>query len=91
MPSDDNDAENDASLGEASAEGTAAAGGGRNPDAVKKYAKIMLYTHPKVARRIKQIALDTDRKANDVILDALDMYFAKHGHTGIKHVIESKG
>ena len=54
----------------------------------KKYAKVMLYTHPKVARKLKEIALVESKKANDVILEALDLYFAKAGHTGIKHVIE---
>lgn len=54
----------------------------------KKYAKVMLYTHPKVARKLKEIALIEDKKANDVILEALDLYFAKAGHTSIKHVIE---
>ena len=58
------------------------------PKPTKKYAKMMLYTHPKVARKIKEIAFTDDKKANDVILEALDLYFAKVGHTGIKHVIE---
>lgn len=75
MPPDDSNAENDA----------------RAARPAKNSAKMMLYTHPKVARKIKQIALDNDRRANDVILDALDLYFAKHGHTGIRHVIEDKG
>ena len=48
----------------------------------------MLYTHPKVARKIKEIAFTDDKKANDVILEAIDLYFAKVGHTSIKHVIE---
>jgi hypothetical protein len=55
----------------------------------KKVAKIMVYTHPKVARKIKEIAFTTERKANDVILEALDLYFAKKGLTGIKNVIEN--
>lgn len=54
----------------------------------KKYAKVMLYTHPKVARKLKEIALAEEKKANDVILEALDLYFAKAGYTSIKHVIE---
>ena len=55
----------------------------------KKVAKIMIYTHPKVARKIKELAFTTERKANDVILEALDLYFAKKGLTGIKNVIEN--
>ena len=58
------------------------------PKTAKRHAKMMLYTHPKVARKIKEIAFTTERKANDVILDALDLYFAEKGHKGIKHVIE---
>ncbi len=58
------------------------------PKPTKKYAKVMLYTHPKVARKLKEIALIEEKKANDVILEALDLYFAQAGHTGIKHVIE---
>lgn len=58
------------------------------PKPVPKYAKVMLYTHPKVARKLKEIAFVESRKANDVILEAIDLYFAKAGHTGIKHVIE---
>lgn len=59
------------------------------PKPVKKYTKIMLYTHPKVARKIKEIAFTEERKANEVILDALDLYFATNGHTGLKHVMEN--
>lgn len=58
------------------------------PKPVSKYAKVMLYTHPKVARKLKEIAFIEQRKANDVLLEAIDLYFAKAGHTGIKHVIE---
>ena len=58
------------------------------PKPASKYAKVMLYTHPKVARKLKEIAFIEHRKANDVLLEAIDLYFAKAGHGGIKHVIE---
>ena len=89
MPPADSNAAPDARTGEAATEGMTSASEARDTNPTKKYAKMMLYTHPKVARKIKQIALDNERKANDIILDALDLYFAKHGHTGIKHVIET--
>lgn len=56
--------------------------------AAKSVAKIMVYTHPKVARKFKEIAFNEDRKTNDVILEALDLYLTKAGHRGIKYVIE---
>ena len=58
------------------------------PKPASKYAKVMLYTHPKVARKLKEIAFVEHLKANDVLLEAIDLYFAKAGHGGIKHVIE---
>lgn len=77
-----------------------AMGGGPEPEASepeaprkpvkpsKRVAKVMLYTHPKVAKKIKEIALHEDRKANDVYLDAIDLYLTKAGHRGVKYVIE---
>ena len=50
-------------------------------------AKVMVYTHPKVARKFKELAFLSDRKTNDVILDALDLYLERNGHGGIKGVI----
>ncbi len=91
MLPDDSNAETDAGSGGGSIEGATPVNDARGAVPAKKFAKMMLYTHPKVARKIKQIALDNERKANDVILDALDLYFAKHGHVGLRHVIESKG
>lgn len=50
--------------------------------------RVMLYTHPKVARKFKEIAFIENRKANDVYLEALDQYLTKQGHGGLKGVIE---
>lgn len=54
----------------------------------KDVAKVMLYLHPKVARKFKEIGFVEDRKAHDVYLDALDLYLTQQGHGGLKGVIE---
>jgi hypothetical protein len=52
----------------------------------KDVAKVMLYLHPKVARKFKEIAFTEDRKAHDVYLDALDAFLTAQGHGGLKGV-----
>lgn len=52
----------------------------------KDVTKVMLYLHPKVARKFKEIAFTEDRKAHDVYLDALDAYLTAQGHGGLKGV-----
>lgn len=52
----------------------------------KDIAKVMLYLHPKVARKFKEIAFTEDRKAHDVYLDALDAYLRQQGHGGLEGV-----
>ena len=42
----------------------------------------------KVARKFREIAFTEDRKANEVYLEALDLYLTKQGHGGIKGVVE---
>ncbi|WP_210287878.1 hypothetical protein, partial [Methylobacterium sp. R2-1] len=54
----------------------------------KDVAKVMLYLHPKVARKFKEIAFTEDRKAHDVYLDALDAFLTQQGHGGLKGVVE---
>jgi hypothetical protein len=54
----------------------------------KSVAKVMVYMPAKVARKFREIAFTEERKANDVYLDALDLYLTKQGHGGIKGVIE---
>ncbi|MEZ0251746.1 MAG: hypothetical protein ACAH20_12465 [Methylobacteriaceae bacterium] len=54
----------------------------------KDVAKVMLYLHPKVARKFKEIAFTEDRKAHDVYLDALDAFLTQQGHGGLKGVTE---
>lgn len=54
----------------------------------KDVAKVMLYLHPKVARKFKEIAFTEDRKAHDVYLDALDAYLVAQGYGGLKGVAE---
>lgn len=49
-------------------------------------ARVMLYLHPKVARKFKEIAFVENRKAHDVYLDALDLYLTQQGHGGLKGV-----
>lgn len=56
--------------------------------AAKRYSKTMVYLHPKVARKFKEIAFVENRKANDVYLDALDLYLRQQGHGGLNDVIE---
>ena len=51
-------------------------------------ARVMLYLHPKVARKFKEMAFVEDRKANDIYLEALDLYLTQQGHNGLKGVIE---
>jgi hypothetical protein len=50
--------------------------------------KVMVYMPAKVARKFKEIAFTEDRKANDVYLEALDLYLTKQGHGGIKDVVK---
>ena len=47
----------------------------------------MVYMPAKVARKFKEMAFTEDRKANDVYLDALDLYLRQQGHGGIKEVV----
>lgn len=54
----------------------------------KDVAKVMLYLHPKIARKFKEIGFVEDRKAHEVYLDALDLYLTQQGHGGLKGVIE---
>lgn len=56
--------------------------------ATKRHSKVMVYLHPKVARKFKEIAFVEERKANEVYLDALDLYLRQQGHGGLKDVIE---
>lgn len=54
----------------------------------KDVAKVMLYLHPKVAKKFKEVAFTEDRKAHDVYLEALDLYLTQQGHGGLKGVTE---
>lgn len=65
---------------------TEAAPAARSPKGDER-AKVMLYLHPKVARKFKEMAFVEDRKAHDVFLDALDLYLTQQGHGGLKGVI----
>jgi hypothetical protein len=56
--------------------------------AAKGVAKVMVYMPAKVARKFREIAFTEERKANDVYLEALDVYLTKQGHGGIKGVTE---
>jgi hypothetical protein len=56
--------------------------------AAKGVAKVMVYMPGKVARKFREIAFTEERKANDVYLEALDLYLTKQGHGGIKGVTE---
>ena len=56
--------------------------------APKGVAKVMVYMPAKVARRFREIAFTEERKANDVYLEALDLFLTKQGHGGIKGVVE---
>jgi hypothetical protein len=49
-------------------------------------AKVMVYMPSKVARKFKEIAFIEDRKANDIYLEALDLYLTKQGHGGLDGV-----
>jgi hypothetical protein len=50
--------------------------------------RVMVYMPVKVARKFREIAFTEDRKANEVYLEALDLYLTKQGHGGIKGVVE---
>lgn len=52
----------------------------------KPYSKVMLYVHPRVAKKIKEIALHHDCKANDIYLKAIDRYLEAEGYGGIRDV-----
>jgi hypothetical protein len=60
----------------------------RPAKAPKGVAKVMVYMPAKVARKFREIAFTEERKANDVYLEALDLYLTKQGHGGIKGVVE---
>ena len=55
---------------------------------LNRVARVMLYLHPKVARKFKEIGFVENRKAHDVYLDALDFYLNHAGHGGLRKVIE---
>jgi len=50
--------------------------------------RVTVYMPAKVARKFREIAFTEERKANDVYLEALDLYLTKQGHGGIKGVTE---
>ncbi len=52
----------------------------------KAVSKVMVYMPTKVARKFKEIAFIEDRKANDIYLEALDLYLTKQGHGGLDGV-----
>ena len=60
---------------------------GRQAPKADDVARVMLYLHPKVARKFKEMGFVENRKAHDVYLDALDLYLAQQGHGGLKGVI----
>jgi hypothetical protein len=60
----------------------------RPPKPSKGVAKVMVYMPAKVARKFKEMAFTEERKANDVYLDALDLYLRQQGHGGLKAVAE---
>ena len=52
----------------------------------KATVQVAVYMPAKVARKFKEIAFIEDRKANDIYLEALDLYLIQQGHGGIKGV-----
>src|SRR5215213_2154239 len=52
----------------------------------KAVAKVMVYMPSKVARKFKEIAFIEDRKANDIYLEALNLYLTQQGHGGLAGV-----
>ncbi len=53
----------------------------RTAKAVRRYARVMLYLPPAVAKTFKQIALDSERKPHDVFVEALQSWLRANGHT----------
>lgn len=53
------------------------------PEEKAEVARVMLYLSPKVAKKVKEIALHQDRKAHDVYLEALDAYLKDQGFGGL--------
>ena len=51
-------------------------------------AKVMLYVHPDVAFKFKEMALHERRKANDLYLEAIDQYLIAKGLGGLKGVVK---
>ena len=49
-------------------------------------ARVMLYLHPKVAKKVKEIALHEDCKAHDIYLKALDAYLKAKGFGGLTDI-----
>jgi hypothetical protein len=49
-------------------------------------ARVMLYLHPKVAKKVKEIALHEDCKAHDIYLKALDSYLKTKGFGGLADI-----
>jgi hypothetical protein len=58
------------------------------PKPSKALSKVLIYMPAKIARKFKEIAFTEDRKANDVYLNALDLYLKQQGHGGTKGVKE---
>jgi hypothetical protein len=49
-------------------------------------ARVMLYLHPKVAKKVKEIALHEDCKAHSIYLAALDEYLRGRGYGGLTDI-----
>lgn len=53
----------------------------QKPKPPRRFARVMLYLPPPVAKSFKQIALDQGRKPHDVFIDALQSWLKSNGHT----------
>lgn len=66
---------------------------GRDPDVdtiyrpplklIDTHAKATVYMPKAALKRLKQMALDNDKKVNDYLMEAVDLMFAKYGQPSL--------
>lgn len=59
------------------------------PGKVAKVEKLTVYVPRAAAKRLRQMALDHDRRVNDYLQEAVDMMLAKYGQKSLREFEES--
>lgn len=58
------------------------------PKAAKAYEKATVYLPRAAAKRLKQMALDHDRRVNDFLQEGVDLMLARYGQPSLKEFEE---